>query len=115
LLHVNKFSCNNPRMIENNGQNGNGGAGDWLRRRDKWMRELISSAHVSRNGKLAGVYLALRMSAKRPFTYPAINSMALDLGISPRQVSRAMSELVEESFITRTAEPGRANIYRLAM
>lgn len=101
-------------MTENNGNGQNNGAGDWLRRRDKWMRELLMHRIVSRNGKLAGVYIALRMSAKRPYTYPAIESMARDLNISHRQVARAVAELKAEHFIVIDLQPGRASIYRLA-
>lgn len=88
-------------------------AGEWLKRRDKWMRELLASSFISRNGKLAGIYVALRLSAKRPFTYPAMNTMAKDLDVSLRQIARAMKELEDENFLRVQRQPGRPNLYRL--
>ena len=85
----------------------------WLRRRDAWMRLLVSDGFVSRNGKLAGVYLALRLSAKRPFTYPAMKTMARDLDVSVRQVARALKELEEEGYIRVRRVPGRVSHYSL--
>lgn len=102
-------------MAEKSDHPPNGGAGEWLRNRDKWMREVLMSSFLSRNAKLAGVYLALRMSSKRPYTYPSLDSIGRDLSVSPRQVSRAISELVNEHFIVREDNPGRPNYYRLAM
>lgn len=77
------------------------------------MRLLVSSLDVSRNAKLGGVYIALRMSAKRPFTYPAMKSMARDLGISTRQIARALKELESEQFIRVKRNPGRPSVYSL--
>lgn len=77
------------------------------------MRQLVSDGFVSRNGKLAGVYLALRLSSKRPFTYPAMRTMGKDLGISLRQVARALKELKDEEFILVKPNPGRSSIYSL--
>lgn len=88
-------------------------AGRWLKRRDAWMRLLVSTSFVSRNGKIAGVYIALRMSAKRPFTYPAMKSMAKDLDISTRQVARALRELEEEKYLRVRRQAGRASVYSL--
>jgi hypothetical protein len=102
-------------MAKKDDHTSNGGAGEWLRNRDKWMREVLMSSFLSRNAKLAGVYLALRMSSKRPFTYPSLDSMGRDLSVSPRQISRAISELVDESYIMSEKNPGRPNLYRLAM
>jgi DNA-binding MarR family transcriptional regulator len=77
------------------------------------MRLLVRNSFVSRNGKLVGVYVALRLSAKRPFTYPAMKSMARDLGISVRQVARALKELEDEEFMRVTRNPGRTSSYSL--
>lgn len=88
-------------------------AGKWLRRRDAWMRQLVSNAFVSRNGKLAGIYVALRLSSKRPFTYPSMKTMAKDLGISVRQLARALKELEDEEFILVKRNPGRPSVYSL--
>lgn len=85
----------------------------WLRRRDAWMRLLVSDQFVSRNGKLAGVYLALRLSAKRPFTYPAMKTMAKDLAVSVRQVARALKELEEEEYLRVRRNKGKTSFYSL--
>lgn len=77
------------------------------------MRLLVSTSFVSRNGKIAGVYIALRMSAKRPFTYPAMKSMAKDLDISVRQVARALKELEDEKYIRVRRQAGRSSVYSL--
>jgi DNA-binding MarR family transcriptional regulator len=77
------------------------------------MRLLVSSLDVTRNAKLTGVYIALRMSAKRPFTYPAMKSMGRDLGISTRQIARALKELEDEQFIRVKRNPGRTSVYSL--
>jgi predicted ArsR family transcriptional regulator len=77
------------------------------------MRQLVSNGFVSRNGKLAGVYIALRLSSKRPFTYPAMKRMAKDLGISVRQIARALKELEDEEFIIVRRQPGRPSVYSL--
>lgn len=88
-------------------------AGHWLNRRDKWMREVIASAFLDRNAKLAGIYLALRMSAKRPYTYPAMATMGKDLGVSLRQVARAMKELEDEGYVRVKRNPGHSSVYSL--
>lgn len=88
-------------------------SGKWLSLRDKWMRELLHNGFVSRNGKLSGVYIALRMSAKRPFTYPSMATMAKDLGVSVRQVARALKELEDEEFLEVNREAGRTSSYSL--
>ena len=90
-------------------------AGPWLRRRDAWMRMLVSDLDVSRNAKLTGVYVALRMSSKRPFTYPSMKSMAKDMGISPRQVARALKELENELLLTVKRNKGFTSQYRLTL
>ncbi|WP_157997344.1 helix-turn-helix domain-containing protein [Rhizobium favelukesii] len=77
------------------------------------MRQIVSDSFVSRNGKLAGVYVALRLSSKRPFTYPAMRTMAKDLGISLRQVARALKELEDEEFILVKRNLGRSSVYSL--
>ncbi len=77
------------------------------------MRLLVSTSFVSRNGKITGVYIALRMSAKRPFTYPAMKSMAKDLDISTRQVARALRELEEEKYLRVRRQAGRSSVYSL--
>jgi len=87
--------------------------GRWLRRRDAWMRQLLSDGFVSRNGKLTGCYVALRMSAKRPFTYPAMKTMAKDLEVSPRQVARALKELEDEMYVKVRRQAGRVSVYSL--
>jgi DNA-binding MarR family transcriptional regulator len=74
---------------------------------------LTSNAFVSRNGKLTGLYLALRLSAKRPFTYPAMKTMARDLGVSVRQIARALKELEDEEFLRVRRQPGKPSTYSL--
>jgi hypothetical protein len=88
-------------------------SGKWLSLRDRWMRELVINPNVSRNGKLAGVYIALRLSAKRPFTYPAMKTMAKELGVSVRQVARALSELEDEEFLHVNRNAGHTSSYSL--
>jgi predicted ArsR family transcriptional regulator len=77
------------------------------------MRMLVSDSFVSRNGKLTGVYLALRLSAKRPFTYPAMKSMARDLDVSVRQIARALKELEVEEYLRVRRTAGRTSSYSL--
>lgn len=74
---------------------------------------LVSSPHVSRNGKVVGVYLAMRMSAKRPFTYPGIKLIAKALDTSPRHVSRAIGELEDELFVRAERPKGKVPRYWL--
>lgn len=88
-------------------------AGRWLKRRDAWIRQLVSNSFVSRNAKLVGVYVAMRMSAKRPFTYPAMKSMARDLEISTRHIARALKELEEEDFVNVKRNRGKTSSYSL--
>lgn len=87
--------------------------GRWLKRRDAWMRMLVSNSFVSRNGKLVGIHLALRLSAKRPFTYPAMKTIGRDLGISARHVARALKELEDEGWLKVRRQPGRSSVYSL--
>lgn len=87
--------------------------GAWLNRRDKWMRELIATANVTRNGKLAGMHIALRLSAKNPSCYPAMQTMAKELGVSTRQVARALKELEDEGYIRVRRVPGHSSFYSL--
>ena len=85
----------------------------WLRRRDAWMRSLVGNTFVSRNGKLVGFHMALRLSAKKPYCYPAMKSIGKALGISPRHVARALKELEEEGWVKVQRNPGRTSFYRL--
>ena len=87
--------------------------GRWLKRRDAWMRMLVSNSFVSRNGKLVGIHIALRLSAKRPFTYPAMKTIGKQLEISPRHVARALKELEVEHWLQVRRQPGRSSHYSL--
>lgn len=87
--------------------------GRWLRRRDAWMRQLVGNSFVSRNAKLVGFHMALRLSAKKPFCYPAMKSIGKALGISPRHVARALKELEDEKWVLVKRVPGKTSIYRL--
>lgn len=87
--------------------------GKWLRRRDAWMRSLVGNEFVTRNGKLVGIHLALRLSAKKPYTYPAMKTLAKALGISPRHVARALRELEGEEWLRVRRQPGRSSVYSL--
>jgi DNA-binding MarR family transcriptional regulator len=87
--------------------------GRWLRRRDAWIRQLVSNEFVSRNGKLTGVYVAMRLSAKKPYTYPAMKTMAKQLGVSTRQIARALKELEDEEFLRVRRIPGKTSHYSL--
>lgn len=77
------------------------------------MRALVGNEFVSRNGKLVGMHLALRLSAKRPFCYPAMKSIGKALGISPRHVARALKELEVEEWVRVRRQPGRSSVYSL--
>ena len=74
---------------------------------------LVSNSYVSRNAKVVGVYIAFRMSAKRPFTYPAAKRIAGDVGVSVRHVLRALKELETESIVKVKRKPGFASSYSL--
>jgi DNA-binding MarR family transcriptional regulator len=87
--------------------------GRWLKRRDAWIRQLVSDSFVKRNGKLVGIHLAMRLSAKKPFTYPAMKTMARQLGISTRQVARGLKELEDEKYIRVQRQAGKTSYYRL--
>lgn len=88
-------------------------AGRWLKRRDAWMRMLVANSFVSRNGKLVGFHLALRLSAKKPYTYPAMKTIGKALEISPRHVARALKELEEEQWVRVRRQAGRSSVYSL--
>lgn len=94
-------------------QNQNIDVGRWLKRRDAWMRALVANGFVSRNGKLVGFHIALRLSAKRPATYPAMKTIGKALGISPRHVARALKELEDEGWVKVRRQPGRSSFYSL--
>lgn len=88
-------------------------AGRWLKRRDAWMRALVANGFVSRNGKLVGFHIALRLSAKKPHCYPAMKSIGKALGISPRHVARALKELEIEQWMKVRRVPGKTSYYQL--
>lgn len=88
-------------------------AGRWLRRRDAWVRMLVGNSFLSNHEKVAGVYIAFRLSAKRPFTYPAIKTMAKDLNISDRHLARALRKLEDEQFVKVRRQAGRVSVYSL--
>lgn len=77
------------------------------------MRMLVSDSFTSRNAKLVGFHLALRLSAKKPFCYPAMKTIGKALGISPRHVARALKELEDEEWLRVRRQPGRSSIYSL--
>ena len=77
------------------------------------MRALVANGFVSRNGKLVGFHLALRLSAKKPYTYPAMKTIGKALDISPRHVARALKELEDEGWVLVRRQPGRSSVYSL--
>lgn len=77
------------------------------------MRELIASNFASRNAKLTGLHIALRLSAKKPSCYPAMQTIARELGVSARQIARALKELEEEGFVRVRRVPGHSSFYSL--
>jgi len=77
------------------------------------MRMLVGDSFVSRNAKLVGIHMALRLSAKKPFTYPAMKTIGKALDISPRHVARALKELEDEEWIRVRRQPGRSSVYSL--
>lgn len=79
------------------------------------MRALVANEFVSRNGKLVGFHLALRLSAKKPYTYPAMATIGKALGISPRHVARALKELKDEEWVSVKQVPGRTSYYSLRL
>lgn len=85
----------------------------WLRRRDAWMRALVGNEFVSRNGKLVGFHLALRLSAKKPYCFPAMKTIGKALGISSRHVARALKELEDEEWVNVRRQAGRSSFYSL--
>lgn len=87
--------------------------GRWLKRRDAWMRLLVGNSFVSRNGKLVGFHIALRLSAKKPYAYPAMKTIGKALDISPRHVARALKELEEEQWLLVQRRPGHSSLYSL--
>lgn len=74
---------------------------------------LVGNSFVSRNAKLVGMHLALRLSAKKPYTYPSMKTIGKALDISPRHVARAFKELEAEGWIIVERNPGRTSFYRL--
>jgi hypothetical protein len=100
-------------MLAGMDQNVGNETGRWLRRRDAWMRSLVGNGFISRNGKLVGIHLALRLSAKKPYTYPAMKTIGKALGISPRHVARALKELEVEEWLRVRRQAGRSSVYSL--
>lgn len=88
-------------------------AADYLKRRDAWMREVLMNSVLTRNAKLTGVHVALRLSHKKPSCYPAMQTMAKDLGISTRQIARGLRELEDEGFVNVRRRAGTSSLYSL--
>ena len=74
---------------------------------------LVSNSLDSRNGKLVGLHLALRLSAKKPYAYPAMKTIGKSLDISPRHVARALKELEVEQWVLVQRRPGHSSLYSL--
>lgn len=77
------------------------------------MREVLGHGFLTRNAKLTGLHVALRLSHKKPSCYPAMKTMATDLGISARQIARGLRELEEEGLLNVRRRAGTSSLYSL--
>lgn len=77
------------------------------------MREVLATSVLTRSSKLTGMHIALRLSAKAPSCYPAMKSMAKELGISVRQIARDLKLLEDEGFLRVRRRDGTSSLYSL--
>ncbi|MCD1645205.1 helix-turn-helix domain-containing protein [Aurantimonas coralicida] len=77
---------------------------EFLRRRELWMRELIRQRTLGEWPRVVGIYLALRMSEKRPYAWPGQKRMAEDLDCDRNTIGRAILKLRREGWILATNE-----------
>lgn len=89
-------------------------AREFLRRRDQWIRWVIEG-EMSLLAKVVGVHLAMRMSARNQVAWPNIKTIAKMLSRSPRQITRAITELEEERALYVVRTEGKGNAYYLRL
>jgi hypothetical protein len=75
----------------------------FLRRREMWLRELmLYSPKYPAMAREVGVYLAMRMSEKRPYTWPSQARIASDLGRKRETVNAALMYLRRDGHVKVT-------------
>lgn len=77
------------------------GNGEWLRRRDMWMRYVINS-DLGEWPRIVGVSLALRMTAAQPYCWPGQALISKEVGCARATVNRAVGQLVDKGLLVRT-------------
>lgn len=85
----------------------------FLRNRDEWIRMVNLSPDVSHVAARVAVNLAMRMNIRTRDAWPSIDTIAKDIGASPRSVISAIDQLVEEGFLGAERKRNKGNVYWL--
>lgn len=88
---------------------------NFLKNRDKWIRELINDPTTEHTTARVGVHLAMRLRASQQFCWPTIDTISRETGVSRRAVSNALDKLCagDHKRVIRTSRPNVGNMYSL--
>jgi biotin operon repressor len=85
----------------------------YLRKRDKWLRDMADCLDLKPLSVRVGLHLALRMSLRNQEAWPSIETIAASIGASQRGVISALDELKEEGFLGIERKRNKGNRYWL--
>lgn len=86
-------------------------AGEFLRRRDTWIRMLVNDLDMSHATVRVGIHLAMRMTDKNQRAWPSTKTIALETGVGVRTVIRAITELHDAHYIMAVRKRNIGNEY----
>lgn len=77
---------------------------EFLKKREMWLRDLMfDRPKYPAIAREVGVYLAMRMSEKTPYTWPSQARIAKDLGRKRETINAALKRLREDGLIVATS------------
>jgi len=85
----------------------------YLRDRDEWIRMVNSSPDLTHVAARVAVNLAMRMNIRTRDAWPSIDTIANDIGASPRSVVSAIDNLVKEGLLGAERKRNKGNVYWL--
>jgi hypothetical protein len=88
-------------------------AAEFLRNRDKWIRELVEDDRLSHAAVRVGVHIAMRINADDRAAWPSTKTIAKATGVSLRSVLSALTALEDTGYLLAARKRNVGNRYWL--
>lgn len=96
----------------------------FLKNRDAWIRAVVNNPDMEHTTARVAVHIAMRMRSDQQFSWPSIDTISNETGVSRRSVSTALDVLCGEPdkdtgefgtrYLLRQSRPNVGNIYSLS-